>query len=682
VKGEGLHGPARDGWHWILNATQEQLALRSGAQAPQGWTCSVFWKPDCTARSESAGDGDTFSYGKKNSLCSDTFFPPEKVSPSPSIELWCSSFMKLNRFYRDELSFLRLQGREFADAHPQLTRFLSEQSTDPDVERLLEGFAFLTGKLREKVEDEFPELTHSLLNMLWPNYLRPVPSCTIMRFDPQLHAISERQRVERHTEIKSRPLGDASRQTQCRFRTCRAVDVFPLTVADAHAEHSREVSSVTVDLALHTDQPLSAIGLESLRFYLGGENHIGETLYLWLNHYLQKVELKVGDATYSVPANQLQPVGFASDEALLPYPKNAYPGYRILQEYLSFPEAFRFVDLKGLAPRLPAVQADEISLGFHFSRILPPDVKIRAENFQLYCTPAINLFNHEADPVDLNGRQTEYRITPSSRSPEHYEVFNLEQVEGWLEGRSGQGEPRIYTAFESFQHEVERDRGRKALYYRVKARDSVRGDGFDHYISFVRGDESECMSRQEAVSLTLTCTNRQLPHQLAVGEISMATESTPAFASFSNITRPTQTLRPTLDGSLLWTLISNLSLNYLSLLDVDALRTVLRVYDFRALVDRQAERISQKRLAGILNIETNPVDRMIRGLPVRGIRSVMTLDQQSFASEGDLYLFGTVLSQFFALYASINAFHHLEVVNEDNQERYTWTLQQGQQPLM
>jgi type VI secretion system protein ImpG len=453
-------------------------------------------------------------------------------------------------------------------------------------------------------------------------------------------------------------------------------------VAAAHAEHSREVSSVTVDLALHTDQPLNAIGLETLRFYLGGENHIGETLYLWLNHYLQKVELTVGEATYSIPPKLLQPVGFASDEALLPYPKNAYPGYRILQEYLSFPEAFRFVDLQGLAPRLPAVQADEISLRFHFSRILPPDVKIRAENFQLYCTPAINLFSHEADPVDLNGRQTEYRITPSSRSPEHYEVFNIEQVEGWLEGRSGLGEPRIYTAFESFQHEVERDRGRKALYYRVKARDSVRGDGFDHYISFVRGDESDCMSRQEAVSLTLTCTNRQLPHQLAVGEISMATESTPAFASFGNITRPTQTLRPTLDGSLLWTLISNLSLNYLSLLDVDALRTVLRVYDFRALVDRQAERISQKRLAGILNIETNPVDRMIRGLPVRGIRSVMKLDQQSFASEGDLYMFGTVLSQFFALYASINAFHHLEVVNEDNQERYTWKLQQGQQPLM
>lgn len=592
--------------------------------------------------------------------------------------------MKLNKFYSDELSYLRLQGREFADAHPQLSRFLSEQSTDPDVERLLEGFAFLTGKLREKVEDQFPELTHSLLNMLWPNYLRPVPSCTIMRFDPQLHAISERQRVARHTEIKSRPLGEPSRQTQCRFRTCRDVDVFPLSVAQASAEHSREVSVITVDLALHTDQPLSSLGLDRLRFYLGGEEHVSQALYLWLNHHLKGIELVVGGQSYALAPKRLQPVGFAADDALLPFPKNAYSGYRILQEYLSFPEAFRFVDITGLETRLPTIQADEISLRFRFDRILPPDVKVRAENFQLYCTPAVNLFSHEADPVDLNGRETEYRIIPSSRVPEHFEVFSVDQVEGWLEGHSGRGrgEPRLYTAFESFQHEVERDRGRTALYYRLRTRASVRGSGFDHYMAFVRGDESACMSRHEAVSLTLTCTNRQLPQQLAIGEVCMATESTPAFASFRNITRPTPTLRPTLDGSLLWTLISNLSLNYLSLLDPEALRTVLRVYDFRALVDRQAERISQKRLAGIEGIETEPVDRMVKGLPVRGIRSELRLDPQAFASEGDLYLFGAVLSQFFSLYASINAFHLLEVVNTDNQERYTWTLQQGQQPLM
>ncbi|WP_336365598.1 type VI secretion system baseplate subunit TssF [Marinobacter sp. C2H3] len=593
--------------------------------------------------------------------------------------------MKLNRFYRDELSFLRAQGREFADAHPQLTRFLSDQSNDPDVERLLEGFAFLTGKLREKVEDEFPELTHSLLNMLWPNYLRPVPSCTIMRFDPQLHALTEAQTIGRHTDIRSRPVGDALRQTQCRFRTCRDVVLYPLTVAGVHANHSQEATELSVDLAVHSDQPLSALGIDRLRFYLGGDDQVAEALYLWLNHHLTGIELHIGDTRQTLPPSLLRPVGFAPEDALLPYPKNAYSGYRILQEYLSFPEAFRFVELTGLAGRLPACHADEIRLRFLCGRRLPPELKPGADSLQLYCTPAVNLFSHDAEPIDLNGRQTDYRVRASSRSPDHYEVFSVERVEGWLEGRDGRdgrGEPRLYTPFESFQHEVEQDRGRTALYYRLRARDSVRGDGFDHDIAFVRGDESECLSRQEAVSLTLTCTNRHLPEELAVGDVSMASESTPAFATFHNITRPTATLRPTLDGSLLWTLISNLSLNYLSLLDADALKTVLRVYDFRALVDRQAERVARKRSAGILGIHTQPVDRMVRGLPVRGLRSELHLDQKQFASEGDLYLFGTVLSQFFALYASINAFHHLDVVNTDNQERYTWTLQQGQQPLM
>jgi type VI secretion system protein ImpG len=592
--------------------------------------------------------------------------------------------VKLNRFYRDELSFLRLQGHEFAEANPQLTRFLSEQSNDPDVERLLEGFAFLTGKLREKVEDEFPELTHSLLNMLWPNYLRPVPSATIMRFDPKVGSITQRHPLARHSEVRSAPVGDSMSPTQCRFQTCREVALYPMSMAHAGAEHSREVSTVTLALAIHSNQPLTEMGLDSLRLYLGGDTFTAQTLYLWLNHCLTHLELEVNGVTIPVPTNSVRPVGFGADEAMLPYPKNAYPGYRILQEYLSFPEAFHFIDVAGLGKLLPGVQADEITLRFRFNRTLPPDAKVRNESFQLYCTPAVNLFQHEADPIDLNGRQTEYRVQPSTSNSAHYEVFSVDQVEGWLDNPVGQarGEPRMYSPFESFQHQIERDRNRTALYYRMRVRDSVQGEGFNHFIAFVRGDESVCLNKHEAISLSLTCTNRQLPSLLAVGDICESTQDTPSFVSFRNITRPTATLRPTLDGSLLWTLVSNLSLNYLSLLDVDALRSVLRVYDFKALVDRQAERVSQQRLNGIEAIATQPVDRMYRGLPVRGIRSTLTLDQQAFASEGDLYLFGTVLSQFFALYASINAFHLLDVVNSENQERYTWTLQTGQQPLM
>lgn len=154
----------------------------------------------------------------------------------------------------------------------------------------------------------------------------------------------------------------------------------------------------------------------------------------------------------------------------------------------------------------------------------------------------------------------------------------------------------------------------------------------------------------------------------------------PAFASFTNITEPTAPIRPVLDGSLLWTLISNLSLNYLSLLSKEALTSVLRAYDFRALVDRQAERISRQRMEGIVDIKTQPTEKLLRGLPVRGLRSEITLSQSAFGSEGELYLFGTVLSRFFSLYASINTFHELIVINADNKERYSWGIQSGQQP--
>ncbi|MCP1314010.1 MULTISPECIES: type VI secretion system baseplate subunit TssF [unclassified Halomonas] len=585
----------------------------------------------------------------------------------------------LNRYYRDELNFLKRQGREFAEANPGLSRFLSERSTDPDVERLLEGFAFLTGRMREKVEDEFPELTHSLIGMLWPNYLRPVPSMAVVQFTPAWHVLSQRQQVARGTELSSIPVEG----TTCLFRTCHDVALHPLAHAGVTARHTRESSIVELALDVHSDQPMNELGLDSLRLHLGGDGYTARTLYLWMSHYLGRLELEVDGERRTLPTSALRAVGFEADQALLPYPRNVHQGYRILQEYLCFPEAFHFFDVHGLADVMPARTASRVTLRFMFKRPLPTDARLQDEHLALYCTPAINLFEHDAEPIDLTGERSEYRIRPSSKAPSHFEVFSVDEVEGRLEGSGGaQSGDRRYVPFESFQHQIERDRGRESLYYRARVGASLRGDGFDHDIAFVRGDEAACLGRRETISLRLTCSNRELPEQLTVGDICVETENSPTFAGFRNITRPTPVLRPAIDDKLLWVLISNLSLNYLSLLDRDALCAVLKAYDFRALVDRQAERIAQKRLSGIVAIDTQPVDRLRRGMPVRGLRSVMTLDQEAFGDEGSLYLFGSVLARFLSLYASINAFHELQVINRHNQERYVWSMQEGQQPLM
>ncbi|MCX0421179.1 type VI secretion system baseplate subunit TssF [Aeromonas veronii] len=588
--------------------------------------------------------------------------------------------MSLEHYFRDELAFLRLQGREFADSYPELTRFLSEQNTDPDVERLLEGFAFLTGNLRAKIEDEFPELTHGLLNMLWPNYLRPVPSMTIMQFSVIPGAIAQPALVRQGCQLDSLPIDDVT----CHFQTCHDAWVYPAEMRQITAQSGNDLSTISLDIALHAPLPLSELQLDKLRFFLGGDSYTAYELYFWLSNQLSHIELEIDGKRFRQEAKALKSVGFERDDALLPYPNNVYSGYRILQEYFCFPESFLFFELSGGEwPKQP-LPVSEFKIHFCFDRPLPAELKIRPDSFMLNCVPAINLFQHDSEPVNLNGRQAEYPLKASYRYADSFEIFSVDQVEGWVEGNMGRsrGTPRIYQPFESFQHQIERAKQRLALYYRVRVRESVSGDGFEHSLSFVRGDETTMVDLDESISVTLTCTNRSRAARLKVGSICVPTGSSPSFATFRNLIRPTRPLRPALDGSLHWTLISNLSLNYVSLLRRDALVQVLRTYDFPALHDKQAEQASRKRLAGIEEIETKPVDRLVRGMPVRGLKSVLSIRQSAFGSEGELYLFSTVLAHFFSLYASVNAFHLLEVVNLDNKERYQWPVQIGQHSLM
>ncbi|MCL9781343.1 type VI secretion system baseplate subunit TssF [Vibrio sp. S4M6] len=588
--------------------------------------------------------------------------------------------MSREKYFRDELAFLKEQGVVFTEAHPQLSRFLNGRTTDPDVERLLEGFAFLTARLREKVEDEFPELTHSLINMLWPNYLRPVPSLSIVQFTPHKTVLSNGQTVASRTNLDSEPVMD----TVCHFQTCRDVEVYPIVQTGVEANRSRESTSIDVNLKVLGEQSLADIELKKLQFYIGGHTYSAQMLYLWLNHYLARIELICGKKHLAIPAKHFKSVGFESGDGFMPYPKNVHEGYRVLQEYLTFPEAFLFGEVNGLDRFITADMGEEFSLRFLFTKTLPPEVRVRKESFSLYCTPVINLFRHDVEPIDLTGKGSEYRVLPSSRYPTHYEVFSVDRVEGWQEAHAGRvrGQKRVYTPFESFQHELERTNHGQSLYYRTRVKDSSRGDGFDHYISFVRSDEVSSIGISEAISIQATCTNRQLPVELGIGDIKHSTENSPSFVEFENIIEPTQPLRPNIDGTLLWRLISNLSLNYLSLLSKGALCSVIRAYDFRALVDKHAERISKHRFDGIVSITSKPIERILKGLPVRGLQSEIELDQSAFGSEGDLYLFGSVLSRFFALYASINSFHELIVINSASREKYSWGTQTGQQPLI
>jgi len=595
--------------------------------------------------------------------------------------------MSFNHYYQSELTALRQLGRLFAERSPALAPFLGQAGRDPDVERLLEGFAFLTGRLRQKLDDELPELSHSLMRLLWPNYMQPLPAFSILQFDP-LKLAGPALRVERDTPVDSVPIDGV----QCRFRTCYPTDVQALDLVALGYSVKGEGSLLSLRLEVSGEGHLGELELSRLRLHFAGERYISQMLYLSLLRNLEKIELVPLDGdgkpvkgfngipmAFNVPVDRIQPVGFAEDEALIPYPLNTFRGYRYLQEYFAFQDKFLFVDVKGLdllaaLPEDTLKQARGFELRFDIRKSGVQRLRPTLDNVKLHCTPVVNLFKHDASPIRLEGKQDEYLLAPALYSPENCGVFSVESVIGWKPGGLGY---EAYVPFESFEHDPSFDVPNRRPHYSIRQRSSSLHDGLDTYLSFgIRHTEAS-----ETLSIEMMCTNQNLPRTLKLGDICIACEQTPEFLTFRNITPATPSYAPPLNRDFLWKLISNMSLNYLSLADVNALKVVLETYDLPRYYDPHAEKVSKRLLGGLTSISHQHVDRLHKGLPVRGLRTELTIDPQGYIGEGDVFVFASVLNEFFALYASLNSYHELRVRSTQG-EVYQWTPRMGLQPLL
>ncbi|RMQ33896.1 type VI secretion system baseplate subunit TssF [Pseudomonas amygdali] len=595
--------------------------------------------------------------------------------------------MSFNHYYQEELMALRQSGRQFSDRNPALASFLGQAGQDPDVERLLEGFAFLTGRLRQKLDDDLPELTHSLMQLLWPNYMRPMPAVSMLQFDP-LMAVGPGIRVERDTPVESEPV----KGQVCQFRTCFPTDILPLKLANVSYSASAEAATLTLSLVMTGDEHLGALELNRLRLHFADDRAISQALYLGLMRKLKSVKLLLldeqgkpllnGDGkSYElrISADQVQPVGFAEDESLIPYPLNTFRGYRYLQEYFCFPEKFLFSDIGGLQI-ITSVSEDVLKVARGFQLIFEmhgedmQHLRPSVEHIKLYCTPVVNLFKQDALPILADARQDEYLLIPAHYGHDNCGVYSVDTVTGWQPGGRGY---QNYVPFESFEHDPAVDVQSNSPYYSVRHRDSVAHGGLDTYLSFdTRGDRDN-----ETISIGLTCTNLNLPQKIRVGEICNSCEGTPDFLRFRNITPATKSYAPPIGRDFLWRVISNMSLNYLSLASIEALKVIIETYDLPRYYDKQAEKVSQHLLNGLKSIRHQHVDRLHDGRPVRGIKTELLIAPGALADEASLFLFASVLNEFFALYASLNSFHELHVKTAQG-GAYEWTPRMGQQPLL
>jgi type VI secretion system protein ImpG len=590
----------------------------------------------------------------------------------------------LYHYYERELTFIRQLAQDFARQYPAAAaRLLLEpnRSTDPHIERLIESFALLTGRIQHKLDDEFPELTTALLGVLYPHYLAPIPSMAVVQFDLD-HGraqLPEGFLIERRSRLSVRPIADQP----CKYRTGYPVTLWPVEVTGATfmrppfprgmSPPRGTVAALRIQLACLGGLSFAGLELETLRFFLTGENETIAILYeILFNHVLQAVFLSPEDMAnpapiVATPAECLSQVGFELDEGLLPYPRQSFLGYRLLSEFFAFPSKFHFVDLRGLRRVCRAGFQRRLDVVLFLNRgSAKLEQDIRADTFLLGCTPVINLFAQTAEPIRLTQARFEYEIVPDVAHPNGMEVYSVDSVTSVDAVTGIQAE---YYPFYSFRHGTNAEND--GTFWSATRRASLRpaDRGTDVYLNLVDLDFDPRLPADPVLVVRTTCTNRDMPAFLRdAGErIPFELEAAAPVARILCVRSPTNPLRPPLRRGTYWRLVSHLCLNHLSLSaspeGLEALKEILRVYDFSDPEhDRQTALVTQQLIEGITSLASRRVTGRIASSDgvsfCRGMEVKMEFDEEKYFGTG-VYLFASVLERFLGLYATINSFTQL-----------------------
>jgi type VI secretion system protein ImpG len=580
-------------------------------------------------------------------------------------------------YYNRELSYIRRHAGRFAEAHPKVAarlRLGPDGSEDPHVERLLQGFAYLTSRVRHKLDDEFPEITQAILGVLYPHYLAPIPSCAVVQLDldPGQNELTAGLTVPRGQTLES----ESIQGEPCRFRTTYPVALNPVDVRlatlasapfTAPATPRANTALAVLRVGLGTRSPnvrfADFAGMKKIRFFLRGQPQHTQRLYeLLLNHTVEVAFARGPNdkQAIAVGPEAIQPVGFARDEALLPYPARSFIGYRLLTEYFTFPQKFLFVDVT--VPTAALARSDGVLEIFVYLNRQTADLEpnITADTLKLGCTPMVNLYEQPAEPIRLTQQQFEYRVVPDHRRPLAHEIYSIDRVTA----TAADGREAEYVPFFAVKNGGNRSAGPYWHSTRRPAADAAEPKtettavdrGTEVYLSFVDIGFNPAAPIDWTVSVRATCMNRDLPARLPFGGGQpklQLTEGSGLVTRINCLTPPTPTVRTHIREEGLWRLVSHLTLNHISLTDgpdgADALREILALYDFTESA------VSRAAIEGIRGVTGKRVLGRANGAVCRGVEVGIEFDEDRYTGNG-MYLFASVLDRFFTLYASVNTF--------------------------
>lgn len=607
--------------------------------------------------------------------------------------------------YENELNYIRRMALEFARDRPKIADRLyldreTGESADPHVERMIEAFAFLTARIRLKLDNEFSEISDALLEILYPHYLAPIPSMSIVQLDldPTQGQLTGGYTIPRHSRLYSREVGGVP----CRFRTCYDVTLWPLELVSARyhtAPFNRIVTPpprsadcpamLRFEFQCRGSTPLAELQLDRLRLFFSGDELTARTYYEQIFNNVSSVLFRPGDAPDDPDGvvrdgSCLQPVGFGRDEGMLPYNPRSSRGYRLLTEYFTFPSKFLFADICGLDAIKSRRYRDRLEICLFFDRSLPElETRTKTDMFRLGCCPIINLFSQEADPIRLSQAKYEYRVIPDVRHAGAMEVYSIDRVSSTNLDRR---ETVEYQPFYSFRHA--HDMAEDLVYWHARRRPSLRkGDaGTDLFLSLADANFDPRLPAADVLTLETTCSNRDLPGQLraAGGESwQFQLEGQAPVRRITPVVVPTAPARLPFEQNR-WRLISHLALNHLSIVGdrdgAEALREILKLYDIANT------KVNSQHILGILRVDSRrgvaPIRDGIGYGFCRGVEVTIEFDEDKFAGSG-VFLFAAVLERFLGLYASLNSATRLVARTRQRAgELKRWPFRSGERTIV
>lgn len=588
---------------------------------------------------------------------------------------------KLLPYYERELSMLRRAGAEFASRYPKLAGSLQihgETCADPHIERLLQGAAFLNARTAKLLDDGYADFTEALLGMLYPHLLRPMPACAIARVDfsgAKANQINSVTTLPRGTAMKSQGRGAVT----CRFRTAYDVTIAPVAISAAWFEPYLQAPAtlplppdaasaicITIESTV-ANRALSTLELNRLRVFIDGEASLRATLRDLLFMRTRCACVQAGDQWHLLERPPIVPVGFADDEALLPCAPSEHSAYRLLSEYFAFADKFDFFDLD-LAALLHGAPpgCTSITVRLALADVRPDDPVARllrtltADNLVLGCAPVVNLFAQPATPIRINHRRSSYPLAPDELPGHACDIYSVDSVQ--LLRKTAQGS----TVTEFLPYYALGHAGKHGNYWRVQRDEELAaiGAGHDMSLALVDRDFSPLKVDDGTASVRVTCTNRNVPHELSYGRAGgdLVTEAPAGSFPIRLLRRPTQTYRQSTGANQQWGLIAHLALNHRSLTQegLPALAAMLRLYA------RADSVVAERQIAGIAALSHRPATAWVRhdcgAAYLRGVEVRVWLDQEAYAGTG-IHAFVQLLDHVFGLHVHLNSFTQLVVLS-------------------